>query len=213
MANKGIVYVLDGAGGVALFSSVVMRVLSALPYEVQRFNWGVGFGKLLSDLTNRSNIEARAVELSRLISDYHNKNVGHQVFIVAKSAGSAVALMSLVDLPPESVERVILLSPAVSPSFNLDQVLHAVRRDLVSFWSPLDLLFLGWGTMLFGTADGVRGKSAGLTGFKTNGDPIEKLKQIKWQPSMMKFFNFGDHWGTSMPPFIRHYVLPLVADS
>jgi len=213
MVSKGIVYVLDGAGGVALFSSVVRHTLAALPYEVQRFNWGVGFGKLLSDLTNLGNIQTRAAELSRLISEYRAAHVGHQVFIVAKSAGSAVALMALMDLPPETVDRVILLSPAVSPSFNLEQVLHAVRRDLVSFWSPLDLLFLGWGTMLFGTADGVFGKSAGLTGFKTNGDPIEKLKQIKWQPAMMRTFNFGDHWGTSMPPFIRQYVLPLLAES
>jgi hypothetical protein len=41
-------------------------------------------------------------------------------------------------LEANAVDRAVLLSPAVSPRFDLDPALRAVRRDLISFWSPLD---------------------------------------------------------------------------
>jgi hypothetical protein len=98
------------------------------------------------------------------------------------------------------------------------------------------VLFLGLGTSLFGTADGVRGKSAGLVGFaarlETESVPEEcllaklsearsikpdstsitpRLREVRWSPSMISSLNVGDHSGTSMPPFIRRYVMPLLS--
>ena len=63
----------------------------------------------------------------------------------------------------------------------------------------------------------VMGESAGLTGFRfpeqtTAADfaLFRKLRQIEWDESMRKTYNYGTHIGTSMPLFVRHYVAPLV---
>ena len=61
-----------------------------------------------------------------------------------------------------------------------------MRRELVVFWSPLDVVILGAGTKFFGTADRIRTVGAGLVGFRlpgtegrphgNNGERYEKLR-------------------------------------
>jgi len=194
---------------------VLKRSLAKLPFEFLHFRWGKGYGHIISDLTDKEHMRKRATDLSSMISDYRLKNEDHRIYVVAKSAGTAVALMALSELPADTVDRAILLSPAVSPQFPLEKALRAVRRDLVSYWSPLDLFYLALGTSLFGTADGVYGKSAGLIGFaEPQGDQLDanykKLRQVKWEPSMIRFLHPGTHFGTSMPPFIRTFVCSLL---
>ena len=60
----------------------------------------------------------------------------------------------------------MLLAPALSPGYDLTAALRAVRREIVVFWSPLDLIVLGAGTRLFGTIDRVKTVGAGLVGFR-----------------------------------------------
>lgn len=212
---RGIVYLLDGAGGSG-FTPVVYRMsLAKLPYEVTHFRWGTGYGRLLSDLTDRENMLKKSRELSSSIKEYRIKNEDKKIYVIAKSAGTAVALNALSEVGENTIERVILLSPAVSPKYPLLPVLKAVRQDVVSFWSPHDTFYLGWGTSTFGTADGIFGKGAGLTGFDVPDQHEEihhyaKLRQIKWQPQMRRYLHFGDHSGNSMPPFVKEFVLPLL---
>ena len=152
---EGVVYVLDGAGGSNFTPWVLRRSLARLPYEVRHFRWGTGYMRIINDLTNRDNIARKSDELKRSIEEYKAQNGTHRIYVIAKSAGTAVALRALSQLPEHTVERAILMSPAVSPKFPLSPALRAVRHEIVSFWSPNDLLHLGLGTSLFGTADGV----------------------------------------------------------
>jgi pimeloyl-ACP methyl ester carboxylesterase len=207
-SESGIVYVIDGAGASGFLPFVMQFSLNRLPHKMSHFRWGCGYGRIIADLKNRDHMREKASELGRSIKQYRSANAGHPVFVVAKSAGTAVALWALSESENDAVERAILLSPAVSPVFPIDQALPAVRREIVSFWSPYDLFYLGLGTSLFGTADGVVGKSAGLVGFSHSGD--HKLRQVKWEPSMIRSLNPGTHFGTSMPPFINRFVLPLL---
>lgn len=214
---SGIVFVLDGAGAAGFTPKVLRKSLSVLPYEVNHFYWATGFG-LISDLTDRKNIEQKAQELSVAITDYRKKNEQNRVFIIAKSAGSMVALRALAQVEAHAVERVVLMSPAVSKDFELADALKAVKNEMVSFWSPIDLFFLGLGTSVFGTADGIRGRGAGVCGFQLPADlslneDYSKLRQIKWVPSMVKCGHFGDHWGNSMPPFVDRYIVPLFQET
>ena len=78
---------------------------------------------------------------------------------------------------------------------------------MVVFWSPMDVLVLGFGTRVFGTIDRVRSVSAGLVGFR--GDRA-KLRQVRWQPSMARSGYFGGHVGPDSPAFLRKYVVPLL---
>ena len=216
--EKGVVYLIDGVGGFGLAPKVMETTLAeaGVPHELRNFYWSHGFGRWHADLTDDDNLRRKASELADSIMDLRTRG-GRSVYIVAKSGGTAVALTALAQLPADSVERVVLLSSAVSPDYDLMPALRAVRVEVVSFWSPKDKFILGFGTSIFGTADGVMGESAGLIGFRIPeragaGDAAQyrKLRQIEWDESMRKTYNFGTHIGTSMPLFVRDYVAPLV---
>ncbi|RTL44517.1 MAG: hypothetical protein EKK48_04490 [Candidatus Melainabacteria bacterium] len=213
--KSAIVYIIDGAGGSGFTPLVLKRALTGEPYEVKHFRWGTGYMRIINDLTNRENLLAKSKQLTSEITKYKKFNPNRKIYIVAKSAGTAVALNALADLPENCVHRVILMSPAVSPSYPLLNSLRAVRHDVVSFCSAADLLFLHVGTSIFGTADGIRGVSAGLKGFTRPDDDAlskqySKLHEVHWEPSMMKLLHFGDHSGNSMPLFVKKYIVPLL---
>jgi hypothetical protein len=213
--KEGIVFILDGAGGSGWTPTVLRHILSELPYEIHHFRWGHGYMRIIKDLTNRDNTRRRSEELAGLIRDYKSKFPERRIYVIAKSAGTAPAVMALSQLEDDTVERAFLLSPAISPGFDLSRALASTKLDLYSFWSPHDHFWLGFGTTLFGTADGVPGRAAGLTGFKRPDDPqrilhYAKLREIAWTPSMLWQGHLGGHPGNSMPPFIRKYILPLL---
>ena len=120
----------------------------------------------------------------------------------------------------QAVERVVLLAPALSPGYDLTAALRAVRREIVVFWSPLDLIVLGAGTRVFGTIDRVKTVGAGLVGFRVprrsmpptrlRSREYGKLRQVRWHPRMAASGNFGGHMGPDSPFFLRKYVVPLL---
>jgi pimeloyl-ACP methyl ester carboxylesterase len=217
----GIVFVIDGVGGFGLVPRVFERILPecGVRHEVRHFYWSHGFGRWHKDLTDDEHLRTKGGELADEIMGWQTHHPSDPVYIVAKSGGTAVALHALGELPDKSIQRAILLAPAVSPDFDLEPALRAVHRELVSFWSPHDKWILGFGTTIFGTADGVSGEGAGKVGFqvperqrRARPELYGKLRQVPWEPSMRKTGNLGTHLGTSMPDFVRVYVAPLLTD-
>jgi pimeloyl-ACP methyl ester carboxylesterase len=212
----GLVLVADGVGGLDLCGTGLAYVAAraGLAHRVRVVRWGHGFGRWYRDLTNVSNHEARASALAAEIGSFRANRPGAPVFLVGKSGGSGIVVRTLEALPEGAVERVVLIAPALSPGYDLSRALSAVRREIVVFWSPLDLIVLGLGTRLFGTVDRVGSVAAGLTGFRvpTGADPAEyaKLRQVRWQPAMGTTGYLGGHVGPDNPRFLRRYVLPLL---
>jgi hypothetical protein len=136
------------------------------------------------------------------------------VYLVGKSGGTGIVVRALEQLPADSVESVVLLSSALSPSYDLSRALRAVRREMVAFSSPLDLFFLAAGTRVFGTIDRVKSVSAGLVGFRMpeGADPAAyaKLRQIRWHPRLITAAHLGGHLGSDHPRFLRRCVVPLL---
>ncbi|GIW85977.1 MAG: hypothetical protein KatS3mg108_0301 [Isosphaeraceae bacterium] len=140
------------------------------------------------------------------------------VFLVGKSGGCGVLIDALEQLPSDSVERAVFIAPAVSARYDLRRALQAVHREIVIYWSPLDLILLGLGTSLLGTVDRVRTVGAGLTGFRPppNLDPAghalyaAKLRQVRWTWRMIRTGYCGGHIGPDSPWFLRRFVLPLL---
>jgi Serine aminopeptidase, S33 len=170
----------------------------------------------LSDVANR---DRQAERIAEVIRQFQSGRPGNPVFLVAKSGGAGIAIKALERLDENRVQRAILLAPALSPRYDLTTALRAVRREIVVFWSPLDVLILGAGTRLFGTMDRVRTAGAGLVGFLVPGpnDPdterkrqYTKLRQVRWQPRMVGFGHLGGHFGVDHPRFLRKYVVPLL---
>src|SRR5205807_1552488 len=88
------------------------------------------------------------------------------VIFAVHSAGSAVCLAAAEALPPDSIERIILLSPSIASDYDLRPSLRSAREGIDVFCSRLDIWQLGLGVALVGTADGCRGcDAAGRVGF------------------------------------------------
>lgn len=204
-----IVFTIDGVGGSGVMPATTRLAIKMAGgnYDVRHFAWGHGFGRLVADITDREHMYSRAVSLAELVAELHLS--GRRVSLVAKSGGTGVALKALELLPPDAVETVVLLSPAVSPEFDLSAALRAVKTKIYSFNSGFDLFWLGLCTSVVCTADGIKAKAAGCVGFKNAGQ-YEKLEEINWSPLMIRSLHFGTHFGTSMYPFLRTYVVPLL---
>src|SRR5262245_12743311 len=138
LSQKGLVLVADGVGGLDLCGTGLRYVSGAerLPYAIQLFHWGHGFGRWYADLTNAANRDAKARLIADTILQYKRDWPDNPVLLVAKSGGSGVVVKALELLSEPIVERVVLLAPALSPGYDLTAALAAVRRDIVVFWSP-----------------------------------------------------------------------------
>jgi pimeloyl-ACP methyl ester carboxylesterase len=217
--GQGLVLVASGVGGFNMCGTSVSRAMrrTHAPCEVRLVLWSHGFGRWHADLTDASHLARHGRELARVVERYRADHPGLPVFLVGKSGGTAVIVQALANLPDDAVERAVLLAPALSPSYDLTRALRAVRGEVVVFWSPLDVIVLGLGTWLFGTADGIKGVSAGMVGFRPpsalHEDVLKeyaKLRQVRWRPEMARTGHLGGHLGPEIPAFLRRYVVPLL---
>ena len=217
--RSGIILVADGIGGLDLCGTGLIHVAakSRLPHHVQLVSWGHGFGHWHRDLTDVENHELQAANIVREVQEFRERKPLAPIFLVGKSGGTGVVVKALESLPERSVESTVLLSSALSPTYNLSLALQAVRSHIISFWSPLDVFILGAGTRIFGTIDRKRAVSAGLVGFQvpdgldeTARSLYQKLHQIRWSPTMASTGYLGGHVGPDNPAFLRKYVLPLL---
>jgi hypothetical protein len=215
--TTGIVFVVEGIGGLDFIARAAQSSLihAGLPHEVRIFTWTHGEGHFLKDLQDTGHLLQKADELAAEVLRAKERDARRPVYLVGKSGGAGLVLAAAERLPPSTLERIVLLSAAVSPTYDLRPALRATRAEVVSFYSGYDQLVLGWGTRQFGTIDRVYGPSAGLNGFRIPPDSTpeeqalyERLVQIPWRPAMIREGNLGTHTGTSMPAFIGKEVAP-----
>jgi len=215
--KPGVVFVVGGIGGLDSVGRAAVHVFPkmGLPHDVRDFVWQHGTGHFLKDLQDTDYLVERAADLAVEVRRVKTADPDRPVYLIGKSAGAAVVLFAAEQLPPASIERMILLSAAVSANFDLRPALRATRNEVVSFHSCCDWLVLGLGTTEFGTADRVHGKSAGLYGFVKPADMsaedaalFRRLVQVPWSIDMMTGLNLGGHQGTSMPGFLKREVAP-----
>ena len=218
-AETGLVLVADGCGGIELCELGVRQVMGegGGRHRVVVVRWGHGFGHWYKDLSDEANHAAQSRWIVGQVLEWRERRPSKPVFLVAKSGGTWIAVGALEGLPAGSVEAVVLLAPAISPDYDLSKALRAVRREMVAFWSPLDLIVLGAGTWLFKTTNRVRSVSAGLVGFRPPASLDDeglslygKLRQVRWRSAMARTGYLGGHVGPDSPAFLRKYVVPLL---
>ena len=218
-AETGLVLVADGCGGIELCELGMRQVMSEQGglRRVRPVRWGHGFARWFADLSDVANHLAHSRAIVEEVLDWRERNPSKPVFLVGKSGGTWIVVQALEGLPVGSVEAVVLLAPAMSPGYDLSRALRAVSREIVVFWSPLDVVVLGAGTWLFKTTDRVRSFSAGMVGFRwpeglddAGRLLYEKLRQVRWRPEMASTGYLGGHVGPDSPAFLRRYVVPLL---
>jgi len=212
-----VIFVVEGVGGLEIMAQSAHWALThaGVPHEIRIFVWTHGKGQFLRDLQDTKHLTLKAEELAAEVMREKERAPERPVYLVGKSAGAGLVLAAAAHLPPNTIERIVLLSAAVSPTYDLRPSLSATRGEIVSFYSTSDQVVLGWGTRQFGTIDRVYGRSAGLSRFvvPANLPPDEqqlyqRLIQIPWKATMIREGNLGTHVGTSMPAFIGKEVAP-----
>jgi hypothetical protein len=216
-AARGIVIVADGAGG----QQTAPRSLAAavdqlgLPLHVRSFDWTHGWGRGLADLRDIDYSRCQGRRLAGEVWRCSSAYPGVGITLVGYSAGSAVVLAAAECLPPDSLQRIVLLAPAVSSCYDLRRALASACAGIDVFISDRDRFWLGLGTALAGTADGRRDAPAGRVGFRLSGQEAlaGRLRQYPWSPAVVWTGHEGGHAGCLKPAYLETFVLPLLQPS
>jgi pimeloyl-ACP methyl ester carboxylesterase len=159
--------------------------------------------------------QQQAQKIADLLTEKFRADPARKIYLTSHSGGGALAVWALEKLPPDvEVETLLLLAPALSPTYDLSKALAHVRGKAYVFYSYLDTIVLSYGTRVFGTMDGVYSNAAGLNGFvePPGGDPARyaKLVQEAYDPDWVRYGNIGDHIGWTAAPFARAVLAPLL---
>ncbi|HTU22579.1 MAG TPA: alpha/beta hydrolase [Gemmataceae bacterium] len=215
--SAGTVFVVGGVGGLDPLQASAPWALphAGVPHRIEVFPWTHGMLRPLRDLQDVRYLLKQADRLAEAVLEEQARHPGRPIYLLGHSAGAALILAASEKLPPASVERMILLAAAVSPTYDLRPALRATRREVIAFSSTYDRLCLDWCTSLFGTADRVYGPAAGLDGFREPDDLDEegrgayrRLVQVPWHLGMIWQGTDGLHNGACMPIFLTHRIAP-----
>ncbi len=217
-AARAVVFAVDGAGG---FDEVAPRLDKAvaeagLPLGVRHFRWTHGYGRVIADQVYFSHVLRQGKKLADAIWRCQEESPGLPISLVGHSAGCAVILAAAEHLPHGTLDRIVLLSPAVSARYDLRPALACARRGIDAFYSARDWVWLGIGVFLIGTTDRRWGPAAGRVGFRPSVQgPADKilfsgLRQHAWSPELSWTGHTGGHDGSHQPRFLREFVVPLL---
>ncbi len=162
----------------------------------------------LMDMEAQVNAAARiACSVKAIRKDAPNAHI----FLVGHSAGAHVVLVAAGMLPPKSLDRIIVLSPAVSRGYDLTGALKAARYGIDNFYSTNDDV-LDPENYHYRNADGAPGHAAGKFGFcsmstdKKDLELYRNLRQIAWNES---YFGSGGHNVWSLRHNLKKTVVPM----
>jgi hypothetical protein len=216
--EQRVVIAVDGSGLLRNMSGDLRHALADahMPLKVESFAWSHGAGRVLADLHGHDHQQAKGHELAQWILNYRKLSPTGKVYVVCHSSGTAVVLAAASLLPAGSVERIVILAPAVAPKCDLRPALRCARLGVDSFHSQNDSIGLVLAVM--GNADGQFLVSAGSVGFTSPAavgadDALyQNLRQHAWDWEMCKTGYFGGHFGCTHAGFLRAYVVPLLTD-
>ncbi|MBT3279583.1 MAG: hypothetical protein HN909_05820 [Phycisphaerales bacterium] len=212
--ENGLVVILPGIEGTSGFNLDIRRGLdqAGCYRSIPIYNWGnpvplVGMLFKQAGLGNRWS----AQDIAGRIEDYVDEYPNRPVYIIGHSGGGALAVLIAEEMPEDKpVDGLILLSASISRGYDLTKALARCRRGIVNYYNTSDVGLLGVGTVLFGTADGGRGASAGLTSFDFGDD---KLYQVELTREITGPFGGSAHAVATNPGFVSRYVAPWVLNS
>lgn len=215
---KGIAFCADGAGGFG-WTTEALRSAAAderVPIHVELVDWSHGTSLMVPDNCHWSHTRRQAQRLADMVTIAHERYPALPVYLIGHSAGCAVCLEATRHLRPNSVERIVLLAAAVSPTYDLGPALTCSRKGIDSFTSRQDWVTLGIAMRVFGTTDRKWTGGAGRVGFRRPHDTspeaalYKKLREHAWQPTDVVTGNAGGHYGSHMPGYLKANVLPLL---
>lgn len=176
-------------------------------FVIDRRKWGLpllGIRNLRAANDNRAFAQRVAAD----IAAEYRANPQVPIYLMGYSGGGGVAALILEELPEDvTIDRVLLIAPAISAEFAIDRyAAESVSDFVVNFASRKDLQ-VGLGTHLFGTIDRKYEYSAGYEGFQASSD---KLAQWHWRKADRSFGHFGNHISYLGRRWQREFLLPAI---
>ena len=189
---RGRVLIMPGVGNTRFhLAGFVERVEQQLPnFEIEVRSWGTPF-RMLENLRAEERNFSTAAEIATELAAWRRAHPDDELYVVGYSGGGGMVTLVTAALPDDvKIDRLILVAPAISPDYPLEQrVLPHVTEFVANFASSLDLQ-VGWGTRTFGTIDRKNTASAGAVGFEL-ADP--RVLQHLWSSEDIPFGHFGNH--------------------
>lgn len=213
---EGVIFAADGAGDFRISSSHLRKVLHEehIPLHVVPFLWSHGYLRILSDQMDSGHVREQARRLAVQVESFHRDFPGVPITLWGHSAGSAVVMASLEELPPGIVQRAILLSPSLSSRYDVRPALRNLSEGLYVYYSRQDWVYLGVATCLLDP--GEFAATSGRVGFRIPEHYPEdellyrKLYQRPWHKRDKSTGNLGGHYGNYQPEFIRRVLVPIL---
>jgi len=194
---------LPGMGGLTDIDKDFLHALKegGVADQTEIYDW-TGPNKWIAAVRAWDHNRAAARQVAEKISAKFHQDPSTQIVLAAWSAGSAVTIWALEDLPDDvQVQSVLLIEPAVNPNHDLTRALRHVRSHVFAVETCSDIAVLGIGTMMFGVADGgANTPAAGFVGFsRPAGCDREQYKKLVELPWKLEYVNHGDLFGHVMP--------------
>jgi pimeloyl-ACP methyl ester carboxylesterase len=221
--ERGLVVILDGAGGItATFNSVAKGLDDAGIHQAfEPYEWSTH--DVLQDQVDLQRNREMAFGLTNFILAYHQEYPDRPVHLVGLSAGTGLVIFAAEALPPGvKVDGIFLLGSSLSSGYDLSPALKHVRHCITNFSSLADVGILGAGVAVTGTVDRGHSAPAGIAGFKLPKDALPatrqlyqaKLVEVPWNPAYVIYGDLGGHLGATTPAFAQHMIAPvIIADS
>ncbi len=212
---RPLVYVVDGAGDYRGCSTALTKAMFAEgnPVELSTVAWSHGYRKLLLDQVDVVHARRQGIKLADTIREQKARESGRRIVVVAHSAGAAVALAAAEQLSADTIDRLVLLAPSVSKSYDLRPAVAACREGIDVYCSTRDRWALGIAMRLVGTTDDRHSrKAAGRLGFEVPCavELSEQVRQHFWSPENKADGHDGGHYGAYSETYVRRYILPLL---
>jgi pimeloyl-ACP methyl ester carboxylesterase len=182
--------------------------------EIQIYDW-TGPDRGLVSLGSTTRHASESAKVAEMITSIARADPRRKIILTGHSGGAAIVVWALEKLPNDvHIDTLLMMQPALSPSYDLNKALSRVRGHAYSLYSVHDPV-LGPGTRLLGTMDRVRTEAAGAVGFT---DPpnaadhaqYQKLTQFEYQDSWMRYGDIGDHIGPMRRSFAKNMLAPLL---
>jgi pimeloyl-ACP methyl ester carboxylesterase len=214
-SDRIVCFVPGVAGDSGLYGGLKKALVESGATDLRVFTWGAPPPLFALNFQTTSIHDKAEQQLADRLTQWLHQRPGMRVDLIGHSAGGGVILGALRRLGEgDAVDHVVLLSPSVSPGYDLAPPLRRVRVRLDLFWSDRDTFFLKWRTGTFGTYDNVKTPAAGNMGFHpTTPLPPElasRLVQHPYGPQWESLGNAGGHDGSVAHDFVRQVVTPLL---
>src|SRR5690606_19829263 len=159
-------------------------------FDVEVRRWGTPLLPLRNLRAHDRNL-VTAETIAAEIAEWRREHPQDPFYLMGYSGGGGMATLIASALPDGvAIDRLILVAPAISPSYPLDRdVFPHVSEVVVNYASDRDLQ-VGWGTRTFGTIDRQYVDSAGAVGFSSD-DP--KLVEWHWSERDREIGHRGNH--------------------